>query len=165
VTFEEYVGARGPALMRLARLLTDDEHRAEDLTQDTLARAYVRWRRIAQMDRPDIYVRRILINANRSWWRRRSSQEVPSATLSDRAERGDLGGEAADRDEMRQLILALPERQRVVLVLRYYEDLDDPTIAQILDCSRVTVRSHARRGLAKLREHFGLPTTTGAGCE
>ncbi|GAA2217144.1 hypothetical protein GCM10010429_47950 [Micromonospora olivasterospora] len=63
MTFEEY-STRGPALLRLARLLTGDEHRAEDLTQDVLARAYVHWRRIAGVDRPDVYVRRMLVNAN-----------------------------------------------------------------------------------------------------
>ncbi|MER6596551.1 sigma factor, partial [Micromonospora purpureochromogenes] len=63
MTFEEYVSSRGPALVRLARLLTGDEHRAEDLTQDVLARAYVHWRRIARADHPDVYVRRMLVNA------------------------------------------------------------------------------------------------------
>ena len=104
MTFEEYVGSRGPALVRLARLLTGDEHRAEDLTQDVLARAYVHWRRIARADRPDVYVRRMLVNANNSWWRRRSSRELAVDTFADRPQRGDLGGEAADRDEMWRLI-------------------------------------------------------------
>lgn len=63
MTFEEYVGSRGPALIRLARLLTGDEHRAEDLTQEVLSRAYVHWRKISRADRPDVYVRRMLINA------------------------------------------------------------------------------------------------------
>lgn len=83
-------------------------------------------------------------------------------TFADRAHRGDLGGEAADRDAMWRLIRALPDRQRAVLVLRYYEDLDDATIAQILDCSPVTVRTHAMRALANLRERCGAPTTQGS---
>jgi RNA polymerase sigma-70 factor (sigma-E family) len=162
VTFEEYVSSRGPALIRLARLLTGDEHRAEDLTQDVLARAYVHWRRIARVDRPDVYVRRMLVNANNSWWRRRANREVATADFAERPQRGDLGGEAADRDEMWRLVRGLPERQRAVLVLRYYADLDDATIAQILDCSPVTVRTHAMRALAHLRERCGLPTTNGS---
>ncbi|MCW3818715.1 SigE family RNA polymerase sigma factor [Micromonospora sp. DR5-3] len=162
MTFEEYVGSRGPALLRLARLLTGDEHRAEDLTQDVLARAYVHWRKIARADRPDVYVRRMMVNANASWWRRRSSRELAVDSFAEQAHRGDLGGEAADRDEMWRLIRALPDRQRAVLVLRYYEDLDDATIAQILDCSPVTVRTHAMRALAHLRERCGVPTTNGS---
>ncbi|MEV4717683.1 SigE family RNA polymerase sigma factor [Micromonospora noduli] len=162
MTFEEYVSTRGPALVRLARLLTGDEHRAEDLTQDVLARAYVHWRKIARADHPDVYVRRMLVNANTSWWRRRSSRELATAEFADRPGRGDLGGDAADRDEMWRLILGLPDRQRAVLVLRYYEDLDDPTIAQILGCSPVTVRTHAMRALSQLRERHGVPTTNGS---
>ncbi|MDG4805898.1 SigE family RNA polymerase sigma factor [Micromonospora sp. WMMD1120] len=162
MTFEEYVSSRGPALVRLARLLTGDEHRAEDLTQEVLSRAYVQWRRIARADRPDVYVRRMLVNANISWWRRRSSREVVVDTFADRPHRVDVGGEAADRDEMWRLIHALPDRQRAVLVLRYYEDLDDATIAQILDCSPVTVRTHAMRALANLRERCGVPATNGS---
>ncbi|MEV0806116.1 SigE family RNA polymerase sigma factor [Micromonospora sp. NPDC050200] len=162
MTFEEYVSSRGPALVRLARLLTGDEHRAEDLTQDVLARAYLHWRRIARVDRPDVYVRRMLVNANTSWWRRRSSRELATAEFADRPGRGDLGGEAADRDEMWRLIRALPDRQRTVLVLRYYEDLDDATIAAIMDCSPVTVRTHAMRALTHLRERFGVPMTNGS---
>ncbi|MEV1073326.1 SigE family RNA polymerase sigma factor [Micromonospora parva] len=162
MTFEEYVSSRGPALVRLARLLTGDEHRAEDLAQDVLSQAYVQWRRIARADRPDVYVRRMLVNANISWWRRRSSRELVVDTFAERAHRGDLGGEAADRDEMWRLILDLPDRQRAVLVLRYYEDLDDATIAQILNCSPVTVRTHAMRALANLRERCGAPASNGS---
>ncbi|MEU4471743.1 SigE family RNA polymerase sigma factor [Micromonospora sp. NPDC023888] len=162
MTFEEYVSSRGPALVRLARLLTGDEHRAEDLTQEVLSQAYVHWRRIARADRPDVYVRRMLVNANHSWWRRRSSRELVVDSFAERAQRGDLGGEAADRDEMWRLILGLPDRQRAVLVLRYYEDLDDATIAQILDCSPVTVRTHAMRAIANLRERCGAPATNGS---
>ncbi|MET8259863.1 SigE family RNA polymerase sigma factor [Micromonospora sp. NPDC005205] len=162
MTFEEYVSSRGPALVRLARLLTGDEHRAEDLTQDVLARAYVHWRKISRADHPDVYVRRMIVNANTSWWRRRSSRELATAEFSDRPGRGDLGGDAADRDEMWRLILGLPDRQRAVLVLRYYEDLDDSSIAQILGCSPVTVRTHAMRALSQLRERHGVPTTNGS---
>ena len=151
MTFEEYVGSRGPALLRLARLLTGDTHRAEDLTQDVLARAYVHWRRIARADRPDVYVRRMLVNANTSWWRRRSNRELAVDTFADRPQRGDLGGEAADRDEMWGLIRALPDRQRTVLVLRYYEDLPDGEIAEVLGCAVGTVRSSISRALATLR--------------
>jgi RNA polymerase sigma-70 factor (sigma-E family) len=163
VTFEEYVTARGAALVRLARLLTGDDHRAEDLAQDVLARAYVHWRRIARADRPDVYVRRMLVNANSSWWRRRSNRELSVASVGERPHPSDVDAAVADRDEMWPLILALPPRQRAVVVLRYYEDLDDPTIAQILDCSAVTVRTHAMRALATLRKRHGASNATPTG--
>lgn len=151
VTFEEYVLTRGPALVRLARLLVGDAYRAEDLVQDVLAKAYPRWSRISRADQPDLYLRRMLVNARNSWWRRRSNREVSTDLLADRA--GPDGGDATgDRDALWRLVVALPERQRAVLVLRYYEDLDDRTIAEILGCSLPTVRTHAMRALATLRE-------------
>lgn len=162
MTFDEYVCTRGPALIRLARLLTGDDHRAEDLVQEVLEKAYVRWRRIARADRPDLYVRRMLVNAEHSWWRRRSNQEVNVAAIVERAHGDDLGTVAAEQDAMWRLISTLPRMQRAVLVLRYYEDLDDASIVEILGCSASTVRSHARRALITLRERYAAahPTTT-----
>lgn len=161
MTFEEYVLARGPALVRLARLLVGDDHRAEDLAQEVLARAYPRWSRISRTDQPDLYLRRMLVNANISWWRRRSNRELSVAQVDDRPAPGDLGAAAVERDLMWRAVGGLPGRQRAVLVLRYYEDLDDAEIAQILGCSRVTVRTHAMRAIATLRSH--LTTTTRSG--
>lgn len=164
MTFEEYVTQRGPALVRLARLLTGDRHRAEDLVQEVLGRAYVRWSAIMRVDRPEIYLRRMLVNANTSFWRRRSSAETPVAAdvmagvLDQTAVDGDPGAAAVERDAMWRLVGALPERQRAVLVLRYYEDLDDVTIADILGCSTATVRTHAMRGLAALRSRHPAPS-------
>jgi RNA polymerase sigma-70 factor (sigma-E family) len=162
VTFEEYVHGRGPALVRLARLLTGDPHRAEDLVQEVLARAYVHWRKIARADRPDVYVRRMMVNANVSWWRRRSNRELAVRDVPDRPVSRDLGADAADRDAMWRLVGTLPPRQRAVLVLRYYEDLDDATIAEVLDCSPTTVRVHALRGLNTLRAAFPTPLSIGS---
>lgn len=165
MTFEEYVTVHGSGLVQFARLLTGDAHRAEDLVQDVLARAYVRWKRISKADVPDHYVRRMLINANNTWWRRRSSHELRVATVADRPVGGDLGAAAVERDVLWRLVMALPPKQRAVLVLRYYCDLDDPAIAQIVGCSAVTVRTHALRAVARLRERYpavdDVPSTGG----
>jgi RNA polymerase sigma factor (sigma-70 family) len=178
VTFEEYVATRGPALIRFASRLTGSQHRAEDLVQDALAKAYQRWESIQRKDQPDVYLRRVLVNAAKSWWRPRRNQEVPvdepvgplaihgrDAGQDAGRDHGrgfgpgfsrDFSAESAERDEMWRLIGTLPARQRAVLVLRYYEDLDDTTIAAILDCSPATVRTHAMRALTLLRSHFEL---------
>jgi len=158
VTFDEYAFARIPALMRLARLLSGDEHRAEDLVQDVLAKAYVRWGRISTMDQPDLYVRRMLVNAHHSWWRRLSSHETSVDTFGpERPGATDEAAEVAERDALWRLVQALPARQRTVIVLRYYEDLDDATIAEILNCSTGTVRTHAKRALTALRAPATAP--------
>ena len=151
MTFEEYVLARGPALVRLARLLTDDEHRADDLVQDVLAKAYPRWARILRADDPDRYVRRMLVNARNSWWRRAARRHELSVPAIRPVPAVDPALDSADRDALWQLVAALPARQRAALVLRYYEDLDDTAIAEILGCSAVTVRTHVMRGIAALR--------------
>lgn len=151
MTFEEYALARGVALVRFARLLTADEHRAEDLVQDVLAKAYAGWRRIGALDQPDLYVRRMLINANTSWWRRATNREVAVADVGGAATARDSAAESAERDELWRLVLQLPHRQRTVIVLRYYEDYDDATIAELMHCTRGTVRTQAKRALDKLQ--------------
>lgn len=152
MTFEEYVLVRGPALLRLARLLADDDARAEDLVQDTLVRVYPRWARIVRTEQPDLYVRRTLVNVNASWWRRRSSRERPAEISADAGPRlADHGQPTAERVALWNRVRALSHRQRAVIALRYYEDLDDERIAQVLGCTRATVRTHATRALAALR--------------
>jgi RNA polymerase sigma-70 factor (sigma-E family) len=151
MTFEEYVLARGAALVRFARLLTGDDHRAEDLTQDVLAKAYVSWWRVGSAEQPDLYVRRMLLNAHHSWWRRRSNREVVAADLSDRRATQDASIELAERAAVWRLVRALPARQRTVIVLRYYEDYDDATIAELMGCTTGTVRTQAKRALEKLQ--------------
>ena len=154
VTFDDYVRLRGPALVRLARLIAGDPHLGEDLVQEVLTKAYPRWSRILAGGRPDVYLRQMLVNAHLSWRRKRSSGEVADgAERVERADDADISAEAADRDAMWRLITRLPRKQRVTIVLRFYEDLDDAAIAEILGCSPVTVRTHTMRALAALRQH------------
>jgi RNA polymerase sigma-70 factor (sigma-E family) len=160
-SFEEYVTGRGPALLRVAYLLTQDRHRAEDLLQEVLVKAHRRWRRI---EAPDRYVRRAILHEYLSWRRRRSSHEAVLDTLPDTAAPGDGGdpaGPQADRDAVRAVLAGLPRRQRAVLVLRYYEDLDDREIATLLGCEVATVRSIASRALARLRASNAVHLLTG----
>jgi RNA polymerase sigma-70 factor (sigma-E family) len=156
VTFEEYVRQRGAALVRLARLLVGDRQLGEDLAQEVLARAYARWDRILRADRPDVYLRRMLVNAHISRRRLRSSHEHVGVPDADRPRAGALDAEVVERDALWRVVVTLPRQQRAAVVLRYYEDLDDTAIAEILDCSPVTVRTHVARALATLRERMGL---------
>jgi RNA polymerase sigma-70 factor (sigma-E family) len=153
--FDDFVRLRGAAVVRLARLLTGDRHHGEDLAQDVLARAFVRWDKIMKTAAPEAYLRQMLVNASISRWRRLSNREIAVAATDDTAARGDFGAEIAERDAMWCLVQGLPAKQRAAVVLRYYEDLDDASIAVILRCSAVTVRTQIMRALATLRERMG----------
>ncbi|MFI6902950.1 SigE family RNA polymerase sigma factor [Nonomuraea sp. NPDC050394] len=147
--FERYVGERAPRLLRTAYLLCRDWATAEDLVQTALAKAWTAWRRVG--GNPDPYVYRILTNTHASWWRRRWRGEVPTGELPDTPHPADPEAQLGARDALRTALAALPARQRAVIVLRYFEDLPDAAIGEILGCSVATVRSQASRALAKLR--------------
>lgn len=147
--FREFVSARSPALMRVGFLLTGgDQHAAEDLLQTVLARTAARWARI---DEPEAYVRRAMYRQQISWWRLASHRrETVVAETPEMAGRDDM--HAADlKLVLRRALARLAPRQRAVLVLRYFEDLPEAEVAQIMGCSVGTVRSTAHRALARLR--------------
>jgi RNA polymerase sigma-70 factor (sigma-E family) len=156
--FEEFMTSRWAGLVRLAYGLTGDRSLAEDLAQSTLASAYASWWRVRRADDPDAYVRRILINASKSRWRRGRVPEQaagPPAEVPDQAEK-DPAVVIGERSALLQALGALPPRQRAVVVLRYWEDLSDAQTAALLGCSASTVRSQAARALAKLRASGAL---------
>nr|WP_051808202.1 SigE family RNA polymerase sigma factor [Actinoplanes subtropicus] len=153
--FDDYVRSRGAALVRLARLLTGDRHRGEDLAQEVLARAFVRWPAISAAQSPEPYLRRMLVNAAITRWRKRSSHEIAVADTFDTAGAADLEAELVERDVLWQHVRRLPAKQRAAIVLRYYEDLHDASIAELLGCTPVTVRTQVRRALATLRTQLG----------
>ncbi|EFC80595.1 SigE family RNA polymerase sigma factor [Parafrankia sp. EUN1f] len=152
IEFRAYFAARLPELLRLAYLLTGDPAEAEDLAQTALARTLVAWRRVRESDSPDAYVRRILVNAHRRRFRRRVP-ESPMATVPEQEARSSAAELAAveDRAGLARALAVLPARQRAVVVLRYCEDLPEARVAEILGCSTGTVKTHASRGLARLR--------------
>jgi RNA polymerase sigma-70 factor (sigma-E family) len=159
--FTEFVAANSTRLLRLAELLTGDAHRAADLTQAALERAYLRWRRI-ESDDPLAYVRRIVINQYRDWWRLRRGREWST----DRPPEGAVPYDFADRHAQRAMVLGalatLTLRERQVVVLRYYADLAEADIARELRIANGTVKSTLSRALGKLRvlPEFAVDTAT-----
>ncbi len=153
---DEVVRTHLPGLLRYATVLVGDGHTAADLVQEVLLRAHVRWHRIALMDRPDLYLRRMVTNEHLSWrrrWHVRTVHPASDDVLAAHAPPQRDHADALARDDvMWQHLASLPPRQRTVLVLRYYEGLTDPEIAQVLGTSSATVRSHAARALATLRD-------------
>lgn len=148
--FDDWVAARGPALLRLALVLTGNRADAEDVVQDALSRALPRWDRIRAVDDPDAYVRRMVINAHTSWWRKFRRRESPVAEV--------LGGttRSGARDlELWQACRALPEPLRTALVLRFYEDMEYAAIAALTGVREGSVRSRVSRALTLLRAEVG----------
>ena len=152
MTFEEFAATRLPAVLRFAAALTGDRGLAEDVVQEVLVRAYGRWPAIARLDRPEAYVRKMIVNEYLSW-RRRWWRLVPAGAGADLdgLATPDPAAGYAERDAIAAELAKLPRRQRTVLVLRYYEGLSDAEIAEVLGCTPGTVRGYGSRALAALR--------------
>ncbi|SCE79109.1 SigE family RNA polymerase sigma factor [Micromonospora chokoriensis] len=156
MTYEEFVDMRLAPLLRYAVMLTGDPHQAQDLVQETMVRVQLNWRRVARADSPERYVRRMLTNQyvdwrRGSWVRRVLLREEPDVAVPVAA---DHAQSAVDRDQIWSWLSRLPRRQRAALVLRYYEDLPDAEIADVLGCAVGTVRSSISRALATLRTEY-----------
>ncbi len=151
--FDQFVAAQVDDLLRTAYLIVWDAAEAEDLVQECLFKVASRWPRIRRMEQPRAYARRILVNlaldGARARARRRTELEPDmwiAPTAVDPLARVDA------RAELLQALGQLPERQRAVLVLRYFNDLTEAQVAEVLGCPPGTVKSSASRGLARLRE-------------
>jgi RNA polymerase sigma-70 factor (sigma-E family) len=147
--FADFVAARSPELLRLAYVLTGDRHAAEDLLQTALTRAAAHWARVRHS--PEAYLRKIMYREQVSWWRRRARRpETVMAEPPDMAAEDQLAG-ADSRLALREALLALPPGKRVVLVLRYLEDMPEAQVAAVLGCSVGTVRSQTHKAIRQLK--------------
>jgi RNA polymerase sigma-70 factor (sigma-E family) len=147
--FAAFAAARSGALIRLAYVLTGDQHAAEDLLQTALAKAAARWGRIHSA--PEAYVRQIMYREQVSSWRRRARRrEMTMADLPDQAAAVPAASEET-RLSLQAALRALPAGKRAVLVLRYLEDLPEAQVADILGCSVGTVRSQTHKAITELR--------------
>jgi RNA polymerase sigma-70 factor (sigma-E family) len=148
--YTDFVHEQWASLYRTALLMTGEHQRAEDVTQAALMKVYLAWPRVRAMDHPAAYARTILVHQLTSWWRLRSSSEVPSLVLVDGAE-PPFDDRVVEARAIWSHVLALPARQRAVVVLRYYEDRTEAEIAEILGISPGSVKTHAHHALSKLR--------------
>lgn len=172
-SFDEFVRAHAGGLLRTACLITWDDAEAEDLVQECLLRVSVRWRRVQGMDLPHAYARRILVNlalAGRDRRSRRRAELVGQEFDDANDERIDLKAETlllglSERSELIDALGCLTTQQRTVLVLRYFEDLSEAQVADLLGCSAGTVKSSASRGVTRLRELLTPSTSETEVCE
>jgi RNA polymerase sigma-70 factor (sigma-E family) len=147
--FEAFVVRSSTALMRTAYLLAGDRGHAEDMLQTALLRTVRQWGRARGA--PEAYTRQVLVNLARDRWRTlRRRPEHATATLESA---GSDDSEALDdRDLLLRAVRQLPAKQRVVIVLRYWEELTIAETAAALGCSEGNVKSATSRGLSRLRE-------------
>ncbi|QNE75397.1 SigE family RNA polymerase sigma factor [Streptomyces finlayi] len=150
--FTAYVQERRASLYATAYHLTGDRFEAEDLLQSALFSTYRAWDRISDKAAVGGYLRRTMTNLHISAWRRRKLNEYPTEELPETVGDTDAMRGTELRAVLWQALARLPELQRTMLVLRYYEGRTDPEIASILDISVGTVKSSIWRSLRRLRE-------------
>jgi RNA polymerase sigma-70 factor (sigma-E family) len=146
-----------PAGFRLAYLLTGDRALAEDLVQEAFLRFVGRLHHLRDPDAFDGYMRRTIVNLSKDVFRRRAVERTYLQRHTAELREAQADPDVAGYESMRAALLSLPRRQRAAIVLRYYEDLHESEIADLLRCRPATVRSLVARGLEALR---ALPEVT-----
>ena len=145
-------------MCRLAYVILGDAAMAEEIVMEALLKTFTGWNRLRDTDRVDAYLRRAVVNLCRSKIRRKVIERRVNATSHHRDER-----KAPDWDPERhetsrlvwRAVVGLPERQRACVVLRYFEDLPEAEIAEVLDCSVGTVKSQLSKARGKLQAALG----------
>jgi len=154
-SLEDRYVRHAPGAVRLAYLLTSDAALAEDITQEAFVRVAGRFRHLRTPDSFDAYLRRTVVNLSMSHHRRRRVERAYLEREGAREVRAVEPPDLAGRDELRRALAALPMRQRAAVVLRYYEDLPEQRVAEILGCSVSAARSLVFRAMETLRTTIG----------
>jgi RNA polymerase sigma-70 factor (sigma-E family) len=157
VSFREYVEARRVPLLRLAFLLCGDHGRAEDMVQDVLAKAYLRWAKL-EPGGADAYVRQMIVNRHADYRRRSRWREVLTREPPDRAATADATDAVDAGLTLVAAMSALSPSERLVVAMRFYLDLSEVETAAITGIRLGTVKSTTARALAKLRTNPALLT-------
>lgn len=150
IGFEDYVATRSVALQRFAYLVCRNAEDARDLVQDALLGLYPHWEKVSEGGNVDAYVKRSIVNASISRWRR-SGKEQPAELPDHAGSNPDHAGSVTDATVAWELCETLPPLQRAAVVLRFYDDLEFSAIAEVLGCAEATARSHVHRALTRLR--------------
>ena len=139
--------------LRLAYVMCGDASEAEDVVAESFAKMYPAWQK-GQIDDPPAYLRRTIANHIRGSWRHKDVERRHEARLEVMWSKDTPGVDdaLAARDAVSAAMASLPPKQRAVVALRYLEDMSEADTAAILELNVGTVKSHASRGLERLRE-------------
>jgi RNA polymerase sigma-70 factor (sigma-E family) len=152
--FSAFVAARQGHLRRIAYAVCGDWHRADDLLQTALVKLYVAWPRLHLEGREEAYTRQIIVRANIDESRRPWRRERSGLDGHDPVARQGLPTE--ERSALFEALQELPMMQRKVIVLRHWLGLSVEETARELDIAAGTVKSHASRGIEKLKAALAL---------
>jgi len=151
--FSEFYSAFRDDCLRIVLVNVGDRQLAEDLVAEAFTRAWMSWRKVREHPAPRAWVVRTALNAHVSWWRRRRREltvDDPTAWCVDGSQLEHSAGPDLD-EALVAALRALPLRQREVITLRVFFDLDTDATAQLLGISPGTVSSHLHRAIATLR--------------
>ncbi len=151
--FDDFYAREYRKLVGLGYVLTGSRHVAEDLVQLACTEAHRRWSTVGLYDNPGAWVRRVLVNKSTSRFRRLGSEAKAMARLGNR--RTEIAEPTERVTEVWQAVRSLPARQAQVIALMYWEDQSIAGIADVLDCSPETVKTHLKRARASLRPQLG----------
>jgi RNA polymerase sigma-70 factor (ECF subfamily) len=152
VDFADFYASARDDCLRAVFASVGDRQEAEELIAEAFARAWARWAAVSRHPAPRAWVVRTALNTRVSWWRRRHREVcVPDGAL-DGASDGGLGS-VEDRVLM-SMVLRLPDRQRQVVALRLFLDLDTAQTADVLGIAAGTVTAHLARAIAALRQEL-----------
>jgi RNA polymerase sigma factor (sigma-70 family) len=156
VEFVQMLGVELPRVQRIARLMLGDADVAEEVVAEAVARMLPRWRADG-IDDCGAYLRRVVINLVRRRWRRldlarRRDHQAVGWTTTDTVASSEV---VEERDRTLRAVMKLPMRRRAVVVLRFYDDLAEADIAQVLGINVGTVKSQLARALEQLRVSLG----------
>ena len=153
--FAEFAAARSSSLFRAAYLMVGNHQSAEDLLQEALTKTYIAWPRLRDPAAAEAYTRKAITTTAISWWRRKSwHNEKPRGEVPERP-CDNQDDASVNRDWLWNELQTLPPRQRIAVVLRFYEDLTEAQTAEVMGCSVGTVKSQVSAALKKLRAKLG----------
>lgn len=159
--FDDFCAREHPRLVGAIGLYCGDPALAEDLAQEALARACLRWQTVGSLALPSAWVHRVAINLAHSYFRRQAVRRRLEPLLHGREEHVDA--DAGDALAVREALAALKPRTRLAIVLRYYLDYSVADTADTMSVPPNTVKTLVRRGLAEMQQTLNVNDTEAAG--